>query len=320
MRPPQLHVVFVSLDGFAFEIFKIKYAAVVVVPAEVDRVIENLFGELEQFLVVGAYCLVHQKPAKLYRMTGIDDPRGGGFAVIFALQSNRFQHERGVFITESVDVLYEFFGFCRISSDVVRYGFHQDRGNVQQYHRNGERFCVARARYRLGRYLVWIRRRVAVHFHDEIVIIFGALSVRRVAGRFIVFGTRNDIEALREHIPSFSERSAVARNLEKHSAVRIDTVRRGKIDGAFSHFQPFAVVVLGKRVVQTREHISAPALHPDAFIGGIDVPLPVQTAYQPAVLGVGSVIEPERYARLEQLFFKQIYVFGNFHALPPQYY
>jgi hypothetical protein len=77
----------------------------------------------------------------------------------------------------------------------------------------------------------------------------------------------------------------------------VDAVGLHEIQTALGGSQPllFHTVV----VAQVSEHPATTALHPHTLVRGIDLTLSVQTGINAAVLGIHTMLQPERYAAVQ---------------------
>ena len=244
-------------------------------------------------------------------MTGVDDAGGGNLAVIFAVEPYGFEHEARIAETEAFDVFHE--RACPLVVQIVTLfiRFEHDGGDVQKYHRHGKRLRVEHAGNAFRGDFIRIGIGIVVHRAHEIVIFARAFKRRFVARSLVIFGVGYYVEGFREHISPLAERFTLFRNGEIHSAVGVYTMFLEEIEAAFREIEP--LLASAESIGKLTEHIRATTLHPDAFVGGIDIPFAVQAGIQSAVYSVHAVREPERYTGFEQFAFEQFFIFNGFH-------
>ena len=131
----------------------------------------------------------------------------------------------------------------------------------------------------------------------QIIGTAGAQKMLFFACNTVVFGVGNAIKGLGVTVAALTQRCAVGfyGEIEPAVCIVIYAMFFQKIDAAFGKAQP--VLPNAIDVAQVGVGPAAAALHPDAFVCGINLTCPVQAGVDTAVFGIKAVFQPEiRYA------------------------
>ena len=117
VRPPELHIVLVSLRRNTERIHEIKQTAVFLVPACRIRPIEDLLATLDKLTVARALCLLKQEPHALDIVTGVNYSSLGKIKSCLAVSANVFKQTGKL----GVNVIFEDVGSTLGGAALVKF-------------------------------------------------------------------------------------------------------------------------------------------------------------------------------------------------------
>ena len=301
MGPPELHVVLVGLGGLFQAVGKVEQSAVLVVPAGLDGPVEDLGGLFHQFLVPGALGVLQQEPHALDVVSGVDRAALGvvetGRAVLSHVLQNALEVGLDVVLEDLVHALG---GPLLIERLALRVYPQQHAGDIEDDHGDAEGTARAGLGDGLGAQSGGVGHAVG-QIPVQVVGAAGPVQMLPLAGHAVVLAVGHGVEGLREIIPALTQGAAVLRDGEIHAAagIMVDAVLLQKVQAALGGLQPLRTAAV--HVAEIGEDPAAAALHPNAFIRGVDLALAVQAGVYTAVLVIHSVFQPEFRADLQLL-------------------
>ncbi len=156
----------------------------------------------------------------------------------------------------------------------------------------------------LGGYIAGVGGGILIDAVNQGEVLFCFLQIRFFPGKLIVFGTGNGIEGFAKPISALSQGLSVSSNGEVHSSVAVKAVGLEEVQTAFGKGGPLLLITEG--VAKMRIGPGGAALHPDTFIGGVDLAEAVQTIEHTAVFPVPAVLQPEGNTAFKQFFFEKL--------------
>ena len=196
------------------------------------------------------------------------------------------------------DFVHTGLGALLIKLSPFRIAPQQNRCHIQVNHRNAEGPALPGFGNGFGAKTGGVGH-AAAQIPVHIVGAAGALQAGFLAGDAVILGVSHGIKSLGKVIPALAQRLAVSGDGEIHPVVGLPVQAVGlhKVQAAFGRSQPFFADTVG--VAQKSVNPSAAALHPHAFVGGINLALAVQTGVHAAMLAIHSVVQPEPGATLQ---------------------
>ncbi len=120
-----------------------------------------------------------------------------------------------------------------------------------------------------------------------------ALKVNALPTDPIVLGIGDTVEALGEVVSSLAKRRSFGCHceIEPAAGIMVDAVILKEVQAAFRRFHPFGTYTI--ETAKIRERPSASSLHPYAFVGGIDITLPIEAGVYTAIHAIDAVFQPK---------------------------
>ena len=137
----------------------------------------------------------------------------------------------------------------------------------------------------------------------QVVALPGPLQPGALPGDAVVLGVGDGAEGLGEVIAPLAQGLTLRRDGEVHpvSGPMVEAVGLHKVQAASGCIQPLLLHAVA--AAQEGENPAAPALHPHALVGGVDLAPPVQAGVDAAVLLVHAVRQPEIGGALQLAFY-----------------
>ena len=236
--------------------------------------------------------LVQDEPGALDGMAGI---QGTAIVMIdqFSFGSANFEHCLVLFVqmiaADLVDTPIDPLVCLAAAKSLA-----QDLSGVQQDHRHAEAAARPRLGIDLGRQLA----RGGQQPGGGMEKLLGAPPHGRISRGMGVRRQSHHGEHFRVDVPALPQRPPLARHLEEHPSVPIETVLQQEFDAAARRLQP-QVAWFDSRV-QHRQQPSETALNPNRLVRIDHFASPIQRREVTSVLSIRSVPQPEGQRIFEQ--------------------
>ncbi len=234
-------------------------------------------------------------------MAGVDGAALGVIEAGSPVHIHVFQHALKLRLhVVAENLLHALGGPLVVEGPALRVHPAQGAGDVEDNHRHAE--GTAGAGFRNG---LWPQAggvgHAVVQVPVKVVGPAGPQEVLLPPGYAVILGVGQGVKGLGVAVAALTQRLSLPGDGEVHPApgVVVDAVLLQKVQAAFGGLQPLRPGAVG--VAEAGEHPPAPPLHPDAFIGGVNLPLSVQTGVDAPVLPVHAVVQPEADAPLQFL-------------------
>ena len=296
MRPPELHVVPVFLNGFVVHVRVVQHAAVFLVPAAGECPVDHVAAHLDEFGVIAAMAGFFQhEPSSLRSVAGVQ----GAFVEVVddgAVRSHHFHdcldvrfHEQGA---EVVDAAVCPAG---IKAVVISQVLAHFLSGVQRNHAGAQ---AGRGAFpgELGNHLAGGEAVV----REDVEPVAGFTGGIPAAGRPGVRCKGDGGERFAVGVAAFADGGAVGSHMKEHAAVRrVNALGFQEFQGAFRPFEP--VRILFDAVVHCQQHPCHAALGPDGFVGVHQRAVCVKAVVKTTVFFVVGAGEPERQNVFQKL-------------------
>ena len=297
VRPPELHRPLELQRAEAVCVEEVVEAAVLGVPASVERALHHRERVTCELLVVDPPRVLREEPRRLDHVARVEQPplRRVDQA---AVGRDVLAHQPPLAVEVQHHAAHAV-PLDRVVVAAVVEGLRARRAaqlgdQVEQDHRHREILPSPLPRELRAAE----RRRVLDQREHALEQLQRAAAVRRVAAGPRILRVGHHQEALGEDLALQADRRAVARQLEERAPVRADRVRGQELRAEPCAVQQRPVVLVE---VELGQHPDLPTLQPDVLVVSEPLPVAVELVEVAAVLLVERVPHPERQHALPQV-------------------
>ena len=283
----------VGLRGLAQAVGEVEQSAILLVPSGGNGPVEHLRRLLDKGLVPGALGVLQQEPDALDVVSGVDGAALGVVQPGSPVHVHVFQGALQLRLYVVLEnVVYALLGPLFVEGLPLRVRPQQHAGDVQDNHGGAEGPARPGLRDGLGAHAHGVRHALA-QVPVQVIALPGPFQPGLVPRYAVVLGVGDGAEGLGKVVAPLAEGLALCGDGKIHpvAALVVEAVLLHKVQAAFRRVQPLLLHTVV--MAQESENPAAAALHPHAFVGGVDTALPVQAGVHSTMLLVHSMLQPE---------------------------